>query len=158
MSQLYPFLLTGVKTGRTLVATCVAGDLHEIGVRMVADFFEMEGWDTFYAGANTPHISVIEAIIERNADVLAISATITYHVREVQALITAVRNHPECARVKILVGGHPFILAPDLWRQVGADGTASDAQAALALAAQLLSADAGAVATSSSEGNAHDRC
>ena len=48
MSQLYPYIFTTGKNGRVLVGTCVSGDLHEIGVRMVSDFFEMEGWDTFY--------------------------------------------------------------------------------------------------------------
>ncbi|MBC8039173.1 MAG: B12-binding domain-containing protein, partial [Opitutaceae bacterium] len=55
MSQLYSHIFATAKNGRTLVATCVSGDLHEIGVRMVADFFEMAGWNTFYLGANTPH-------------------------------------------------------------------------------------------------------
>ena len=59
-----------------MVAACAASELHEIGVRMAADFFEMEGWDTFYLGANTPAESVIRTLVERKADVLAVSATI----------------------------------------------------------------------------------
>ena len=51
MSQLYPRIFSTERRGRTLVAARVADDLHEIGLRMVADFFEMEGWDTFYVGA-----------------------------------------------------------------------------------------------------------
>jgi len=39
MSQLYPHIFAGEKTERTLIATCVAGDLHEIGIRMVSDLF-----------------------------------------------------------------------------------------------------------------------
>ena len=42
-----------------MVATCIGGELHEIGIRMVADFFEMEGWDTYYLGANTPADAVV---------------------------------------------------------------------------------------------------
>ncbi|HEY5309978.1 MAG TPA: cobalamin B12-binding domain-containing protein, partial [Casimicrobiaceae bacterium] len=52
----------------------VSGDLHELGARMVADFFEMEGWDSYYTGANTPTGGVVQAIVERRPDVLAISA------------------------------------------------------------------------------------
>ncbi|MGC8603152.1 MAG: cobalamin B12-binding domain-containing protein, partial [Desulfomonilaceae bacterium] len=52
MSQLYSYVFSTEKIGRKLVAACVGGELHEIGVRMVADFFEMEGWDTYYMGAN----------------------------------------------------------------------------------------------------------
>ena len=134
MSQLYPYIFGGEKTHGTLVATCVAGDLHEIGARMVCDFFEMDGWRTYYLGANVPSPSVIQALIKQQATVLAISATITYHVRAVAALILAVRGTPECSGVKILVGGYPFKVAPDLWRDIGADGSAPDAQAAILLA------------------------
>ena len=55
MSQLYPYIFQNEKNGHKLVATCVNGELHEIGVRMVADLFEMEGWNTYYLGANTPN-------------------------------------------------------------------------------------------------------
>ena len=138
MSQLYPRIFASAKNGRTLIATAVAGDLHEIGVRMVADFFEMEGWNTFYLGANTPHDSVVATIVEQQADVLAISATISYHVEAVRDLISAVRKHPSGRQVRILAGGYPFNRDPDLWRSVGADGTAVDAQQAIVLADQLV--------------------
>lgn len=138
MSQLYPQIFATAKNGRTLVATCVAGDLHEIGVRMVADFFEMEGWNTFYLGANTPHPSVVATMVERSADVLAISATISYHVDAVRDLIHAVRQHPATGHVKILVGGYPFNRDAELWRKIGADGSALDAQRAIMLADQIV--------------------
>ena len=138
MSQLYPHIFSVASTGGTLVATCVSGDLHEIGVRMVADFFEMEGWNTYYLGANTPTDEVVGALIERKADILAISATISGHLRAVSALINAVRANEACRHVTILVGGYPFMATSDLWRQIGADGTAPDAQDAIALASQFL--------------------
>ena len=138
MSQLYPRVFAGERNGRTLVATCVAGDLHEIGVRMVADFFEMEGWDTFYLGANTPTPGVLQTIAERRADLVAVSATLTTHVPEVVALVAALRASAACRGVKILVGGHPFNVAPELWKQVGADGCARDATESVALAGRLV--------------------
>jgi methanogenic corrinoid protein MtbC1 len=138
MSQLYPFIFASTKNGHTLVATCVVGDLHEIGVRMVADFFELDGWDTYYLGASTPDAGVIAAVIERKADVLAVSATISYHVDAVRTLIAAVRRHRECGQVKILAGGYPFNEDPLLWEKVGADGSAANAQQAVVLADDMV--------------------
>jgi MerR family transcriptional regulator, light-induced transcriptional regulator len=138
MSQLYPHVFAAEKTGRTLVATSVAGDLHEIGIRMVADFFEMDGWNTFYLGANAPTSAVVEMVVRRSADVLGISATISAHLRAVRELVASVRAHPDCRATTILVGGRLFSITPDLWRNVGADGTAPDAQAAIALAEELV--------------------
>jgi len=142
MSQLYPMIFSGEKKDRVLVATCVSGDLHEIGVRMVTDFFEMDGWNTYFLGANMPHADVIRAVVERKAAVLAISATIAYNLGAVEALIGAVRASPDCGAVKILVGGYPFNQNIDLWKSVGADGTAPTAREAIALA-DLLVAQAG---------------
>ncbi len=138
MSQLYPHIFSVARHEGTFVATCVAGDLHEIGVRMVADFFEIDGWNTYYLGANTPDADVVAALIERKADFLGISATISGHLRAVSTLIKAVRANDACRDVRILVGGYPFAAKPDLWREMGADGTAVDAQAAIALAGELL--------------------
>lgn len=136
MAQLYPRIFSAARNGRRMVATCVGGELHEIGLRMVADFFEMAGWDTYYLGANMPAHSVVQAVVDRRADVLAISATMTFHIRLAVELIQAIRANERTRSVRILVGGYPFNLSPDLWRQVGADGHAADADAAIALANQ----------------------
>lgn len=138
MSQLYSHIFSTEKNGLTLVATCVAGDLHEIGIRMVADFFELDGWHTFYLGSNTPHAGVVATIVERHADVVAISATIPYHVQAVHDLTRAIRQDPSCRHVKILVGGHPFNRDPDLWRRIETDGSAHDARTAIHLANELV--------------------
>lgn len=138
MSQLYPKLFEGERKGPALVMTAVAGELHEIGARMVADFFEMEGWNTFYTGANTPPDSIIQAVLDQHAAVLGISATLTSNIGAVEALVKKVRSNPECGAVKILVGGYPFIQAPDLWRKVGADGFGADAQQAINQAHALV--------------------
>jgi methanogenic corrinoid protein MtbC1 len=138
MSQLYPQIFAAERVGHRLVATCVSGELHEIGVRMVADLLEMEGWDTYYLGANTPADSVIRALVEREAQLLGISATITFHVSSVADLIARLRASDAGRTVKVLVGGYPFNVSRDLWRQVGADGCAHDAQGAVELAKEMV--------------------
>jgi MerR family transcriptional regulator, light-induced transcriptional regulator len=137
MSLLYPRVFATEKHGGTFVAAGVCGDMHEIGVRMISDVFELSGWDTCYLGANVPIEGVVQAVTERAADVLGISATIAYHVEAVEDLVRQVRNCEHGARVKILVGGYPFNVDPDLWRKVGADGFARDAVGAVPLARRL---------------------
>lgn len=137
MSQLSPRIFATPRVGRTLVATCVAGELHEIGLRMVSDFFEMEGWDSYYLGASTPPESVLQTILDRGADLLIVSATLVAHVPAVARLIRRLRES-EAADVPVLVGGYPFNAAPGLWRQVGADACSQDAQGAPGLGHQLV--------------------
>ncbi len=138
MSQLYPRLFAGSKKGRTLVAASTAGELHELGVRMVADFFELEGWDTYYLGANMPAEDVVREVGERRADVVGVSATMTFHLRAVEDLIVRLRAADGEKRAKILVGGYPFRVSPDLWRDIGADGSAANAVAAVAEAERII--------------------
>ena len=108
MSKLYPKSLPEKsETGGALAAIRVSGDLHEIGVRMLNDLFEMDGWHTYYLGADMPRPAAVQAVVQRQADALAISATIAYHVRAGESLIAALRRTPKCHGVKILAGGHP---------------------------------------------------
>lgn len=138
MSQLYPVIFNSEKNGLRLVATCVGGELHEIGMRMVTDFFEMEGWDTYYLGANTPAESIIHTLQEKKTDIIAISASMTFKIDAVIGLISDIRASESAENSKILVGGRPFNIAPDLWRRVHADGYAPDAQSAITSAENLL--------------------
>ena len=138
MSQLYPYIFSGERRSRTLVAACVAGDLHEIGARMVSDLLEMEGWDTIYLGANVPSSSIIQLMREREVNVLALSATMTLHVPAVERLIADIRDSQGVCSAKIMVGGYPFNIAPELWRRIGADAWAPDAAQAIAVADRLL--------------------
>ena len=138
MSQLYPYIFTGERKERRMVMACVGGELHEIGARMVADFFEMEGWDTYFLGANTPPEGVLRAVEERQADLLTVSVTMTFHLSHVSALIERLRKQADVKRTRVLVGGYPFNLSPDLWQKVGADGYAVDARGALGEAERVL--------------------
>jgi methanogenic corrinoid protein MtbC1 len=139
MSQLFPYISTSSrKNGGVVVTTCAEGDLHEIGGRMVADFLEMAGWETYHLGADTPATSVVAELIERRAHVLGISAAMSSDIAAIADLIAAVRTTSQCADVKILVGGLLFNQDRVLWLKLGADGYATDAQAAVARAGAWL--------------------
>jgi MerR family transcriptional regulator, light-induced transcriptional regulator len=139
MAQLYPFLFTGKKKSRKMVTTCVPGELHEMGARMVTDFFEMDGWDTYYLGANMPIDAVIRFLGDIKPQCLAISATMTFHVSAVEEMITRIRLSPDVSKdLKIMAGGYPFKVAEGLWKTVGADGYAINASEAVELADKFL--------------------
>lgn len=138
ISRLYSRWLIHTGQDKRLVATCVGSEQHEIGLRMLTDVFEMEGWDTHYLGANVPNASVVEAIERHQGDVVAISVTMTYHLHLAKELIHLIRDHPATAHVKIMVGGYPFNIDQELWKTVGADGYAPGADEAVAVAEQLL--------------------
>lgn len=138
MSQLYPRLFDRPPNGLRLLCAAIGGELHEIGARMVADLFELEGWDTHYLGANVPAGALADDVAARKPDLVALSVTMTYHLPQAIASIAALRERKETRRVKILVGGYPFRVAPELWREIGADGFASEADEALRIGLELV--------------------
>lgn len=138
MSMLYPRIFQTKRNGRSLVSACVSTELHELGARMVADFFEMEGWDTYYLGANIPAEGIIDAIELRQADILAISTTMISNIPATEELLQEIRASEAGKTVKILVGGYPFNISPDLWKKIGADACASNALDAVTKASALL--------------------
>jgi methanogenic corrinoid protein MtbC1 len=138
MARLSPTATPGRDSGRRAVAATVGGERHEVGLRVVADFFEMAGCEIIYLGAGSPIPGLVEVVASRRPDLLLISATMVAHVPDVGALFAAVRDRDECRGVTILVGGHPFDVVPALWRQSGADGYAADARGALVEAERLL--------------------
>lgn len=140
MSQLYPHFLSMESSRGKIVSLSVAGELHEVGIRMVSDLLEMEGWETYYVGANTPSHNLCRILVEEEATILAVSATMTTHVAQVKELIGMVRANPLCQGVSILVGGYPFNVEPELWRRIGADGYAPDVEAIGEVAGALVAA------------------
>lgn len=139
MSQLYPYILSEEHTKAIVVVTCIGSELHELGAWMVADFFELEGWHSIYLAANTPSSAILRLLEEQQADLLCLSATMSYHLGLVSDLIALIRSSESLQDIKILVGGYPFRLVPDLWLKIGADGYGIDAGDAVAVAKQLLS-------------------
>jgi methylmalonyl-CoA mutase cobalamin-binding domain/chain len=138
MAQLYNHVFANPSVGRTLVATCIGGELHELGIRMVADFFEIEGWDVYYLGANVPASDVVATVADRKADLLAISITLNTHVPLARDLIRALRDSPSSKNVKVMVGGQPVNRAPEIYRAMGADLTAPNAREAVRRAMEAV--------------------
>lgn len=138
MAQLYPHIFTTNRIGQTLVAACVGGELHEIGIRMVTDFFEMEGWDTYYLGANSPASAILKAVEQNEANIVGLSAAMPYHRSLLRETIQKIKSSSTGRNIKILIGGNALNFDKDKWEDFGADGYAPNAEQAVNVATQLV--------------------
>jgi len=139
IGRLYSILFSNREHNqKTITAVCAGDELHEIGMRMVADFFELSGWDSIFLGSNIPIEVIINHLIENPTQLFAISATTSSHLIEVRDLIKATKTNPKLKDIKIIVGGHVFNETPDLWKSLGADGFAMDAEQAVILGTLLV--------------------
>ena len=141
MAQFYPQILATPRIGRKVVVACVGSELHEIGTRMVADFFEMAGWDGVYIGANTPTNALMELVCRERPQLVALGITMTYHLGTAAKVIERLRSDDRCKDVKIIVGGYVFQQHPELWRSLGVDGSAADAAHAVTIGHRLVDGD-----------------
>lgn len=117
--------------GPTLIAACADSERHEVGLRMLCDLMELEGWDTVYLGASVPVESLVAMVEKRRPAVVALSATIAPHLPQLRAMVEAVRKARVTPAPRIVVGGRPFLDRPELSQQVGADMSAEDAISAV---------------------------
>jgi methanogenic corrinoid protein MtbC1 len=136
-ARLYPRIMSVPKTGKRIVVACAGGERHELGARMVADFFELDGWDAIYLGADTPASAVDDAVREHAPHVLGISANMTFNLASVRDVIVAARAADKSGQMKTLVGGYQFNANPGLWQKTGADAWACDGREAVAVAKSL---------------------
>lgn len=130
LSKFYDYIFSTEKNGLKMAAAGVNGEHHDMGIRMVTDLFELDGWDTNYLGANCGIACILDELKKSPPDLLALSAAIQPHVRWVEELISQVRKEHD-KRIKILVGGYVFNKFKDLWKHVGADIFAQNGAAAV---------------------------
>ncbi len=137
MEQLRRYRELVEKNGKTVVATCLGGELHEMGIRIVTDFFEMSGWKSYYLGPNTPMEGILQAIKHQKADLLAISVTMSIYLGATRDIIHLIKG-ANGLQIPVMVGGIVFNEQPELVNLVGADVTARDAAGAVAEAEELV--------------------
>lgn len=88
------------------IVCCAANEYHQIGGRMVADYFEMKGWRTHFLGANTPVLELLEMVQEKQPDVVALSVSIKTNLPKAEAFVREIRQKQ--ATIPILLGGQAF--------------------------------------------------
>jgi methanogenic corrinoid protein MtbC1 len=135
MARVYSEFAAGAAVGgRTLIGACAESERHDIGLRMLCDLVEVEGWDAVYLGSSVPLESLVSMVRQRRPEVVALSASIAPHLPQVRSAIEAIRQLGDARwRPVVLVGGRSFLEAPELARRIGADLVAANAAEAVAL-------------------------
>lgn len=139
LALLQPHLAVGdLKVSGTVVIGTVKGDLHDIGKNLVAMLLASAGFQVVDAGINVGADAFVEKVKEANADFLGMSALLTTTMPQMQETLKALETAGLRQQVRVLVGGAPVTQG---WAdQIGADGYASDAGAAIKVAKELGSA------------------
>ncbi|MFA7287889.1 MAG: cobalamin-dependent protein [Melioribacteraceae bacterium] len=89
--------------GRSALITCIDKEYHELGARMVANFFQINGWNTNFLGSNTPRSEVVSIVKKRKPNVLGISNNFYINFLRLLKLIDELQK--EFPELDIIVGG-----------------------------------------------------
>ena len=121
--------------GKIAIGT-VQGDLHDIGKNLVSMMLEGASFEILDLGADVAPEKFVEAVRDQNVQIVAMSALLTTTMPAMKVTIEALESAGLRDRVKVMVGGAP--LSDQYASDIRADGFASDANKAVALAKSLI--------------------
>jgi 5-methyltetrahydrofolate--homocysteine methyltransferase len=125
-----------IQSAGKVAAGTVRGDLHDIGKNLVCMMLEGAGFEIIDLGTDVTPEKFVEAVREKDANLIAMSALLTTTMPNMRTTIDALNASGLRDKVKIMVGGAP--VTESYAQQIGADGYATDASRAVALAKSLV--------------------
>ncbi len=122
-----------------IVLGTVKGDIHDIGKNLVAIMLRGSGFEVIDAGVDVAPDRFIELVRESGAALVGLSALLTTTMPAMKDTIGAFVAQGVRDTVKIIVGGAPVTEA--YAQQIGADGYARNASAAVGVANALIASN-----------------
>jgi 5-methyltetrahydrofolate--homocysteine methyltransferase len=138
MVILKPLLVANVDDdagGHAVLAT-VEGDVHDIGLELVATMLETAGIKVHNMGPDVPTDDVIAAVKAEKPQILGLSALLSNTMDVMPEILDILKKEGIRDSVKVMIGGAP--VKQDFCDEIGADGWAYDASSAVPKAKELL--------------------
>jgi corrinoid protein of di/trimethylamine methyltransferase len=125
-----------LKSAGGVVIGTVRGDIHEIGKSLVATMLAANGFEVHDLGVDVAADKFVAKVKETGAVLVGLSALLTTTMGGQKTVVEALREAGLRDRVRVMVGGAPVT---QKWAaEIGADGYAQDAVAAVDLATRLV--------------------
>ena len=136
IEYLEPMLSSGDETGPkvTIVIATVEGDIHDIGKNLVALMLKNYGFRVVDLGKDVSKETIVQAAIDENADIIALSALMTTTMMRMKDVVELVREKNVDA--KVIIGG--AVITQSYADEIGADGYSKDAADAVRLVQRLM--------------------
>lgn len=130
MAQGFGRVQPAADNGLKALFACPAGNHHAVGLRMVADAFEIAGWTVHYLGANVPLPALLAQVRALGPDLVGLSASLPHQLRGLREAVAALRLACADDCPTIAVGGLAFNQFPAIAGSVGAELLGADAVSA----------------------------
>ncbi len=137
MAHIEPILsASGIEPIGTVVMGTVKGDLHDIGKNLCIMMLRGAGFVVHDLGVDTQPDEFIEEVVDKEANILGMSALLTTTMPNMGRTIEAFEEAGLRGEVRIMVGGAP--LSQEFADDMGADGYGKDAIACVDLAKEFV--------------------
>ena len=111
LNELFEQIVSQKKYNKKVVVACVENEKHQVGIKMVADVFEMKGWESFFLGTGIPTSELVKFIRETQPDILAISLSVYFNFASLLKMLELLRS--EFPELQIIIGGQAFSRVSD---------------------------------------------
>jgi corrinoid protein of di/trimethylamine methyltransferase len=120
----------------TIVIGTVEGDIHDIGKTIVSTMLEVNGFHVYDLGTDVKTDSFMEKVAQLKPNLLGLSALLSTTMGKQEEVIKSLNVRGSRGNIKVLIGGAP--VTPEWAQEIGADGYAPDAIAAVDIAKRLV--------------------
>ena len=119
------------RLGKVVIGT-VAGDIHDIGLNIVAFMLDVHGFEVHNLGVDVPPQKFVDKIKETSAPVVGLSGFLTLAFDSMKETVEAVEKAGLRDKTKVMIGGGQ--IDDEVRKYAKADAYGKDAMAAVALA------------------------
>ena len=127
------------KGPRSALFCPIPGDTHSFGAQMIEEVFARAGWQSQVL-VQPERRELLDYLARTPIDLIGLTVSRDSPISSLASLVKALRSVSLNPHLSVLVGGHMINDNPALVAEIGADGTGSDARAALETAERLVSA------------------
>jgi len=106
LTLVQPKVFIGPDRPHTAVIACVTDEYHQLGARIIADVFELNGWRCYFLGANTPLEDLIQLVHQHQPDVVGLSLSIYFNMPSLLETYAALRE--KFPDQMVILGGQAF--------------------------------------------------
>jgi methanogenic corrinoid protein MtbC1 len=91
--------------GRTVLLACPVGEEHDLGLRMLSDVFDVNGWDTYYLGPDTPTVQLADAARTLGAELVVLASVTLFEQVRAREILDELERRLPGVRVVVACSG-----------------------------------------------------
>jgi len=138
MAQAFSILDPAIPNGKKSLFACVEGNEHDVGLQMVADAFDAQGWEVTFLGANVAANILIEQVQAIRPNLVGLSIAFPHHLKIVHKSIAQLHKVLGADCPAVIIGGLAINAYTLITPILDADIMAIDSENAVKNSAYLL--------------------